>query len=309
MIKHALVICSFGRPKDVVTLLKQVENLPSAEHIKKYIVENSGKENNLKIIEDFVLSSTHHESYQILQTNPGLPTARNAALRACDEEFIHFLDDDVELKSDYFQDVEAVFNSYPEAIGMAPRITFPSGHNNRLFRTKMQKLLHLEGKVSSTGRAYWISKTSGLQQVEWLPGCAMSFRRGSLGDLKFSDILEKGPLGGYALGEDLDFTFRLSRKGTLLGVNELEVMHKLHPNQRTDWALLDEGLGRFLAYFEREFPEESKPIVTKLSLLLDTFYLCVRGVSKSNLTRNKIRNPFIRISAYHQELRYPKLIP
>lgn len=305
--KHGLVICSHSRPKDVVQLLKQIEGLPSAKNLRVYIVENSGKAENLSIIKSYRVDPRSNLRVDILQTMPGLVTARNAALAVCGTEYIHFLDDDVELMSDYFSDVEAIFQAFPDVLGIGPQVKILNENRRSLLKLTIQKVLKLEGKVTATGKAYWITNGNGMLSVEWLPGCAMSFRRESLGQMQFSTSLQKGPLGGYALGEDLDFSFRVSKLGTLLGVREIVVIHKLLPNQRNEWSLLDEGLGRFLAYFERNFPEDSKPIFTKIFLLLDTAYLSMLSILEFIFRGKKLRNPLVRFGAYLNELKSPKL--
>jgi GT2 family glycosyltransferase len=305
--RHALVICSYSRPMAVIQLLKQIDRMPSAANIKVYIIENSGNIDNISIVEDYFKEKNSFNDFEILQTKPGLATARNAALSVSNEELIHFLDDDVELTSDYFHEMGEIFQTNPLVLGTAPLVNIPVENFAKKAKSKITKIRGLEGKVTVTGRAYWISKGVGLAPVDWLPGCAMSFRRAELRDLHFSTSLEKGPLGGYALGEDLDFTFRVSKLGPLVGVKGVKIIHKLLPNQRNEWALLDEGLGRFLAYFEREFPTDTKPLITQLSLFLDTLYLGMRSLFDVIKGRKNKRNPFIRWISYQKELKHPIL--
>ncbi len=47
--------------------------------------------------------------------------------------------------------------------------------------------------------------------VEYMPGSCMSARRALAAEVRFDENLER--LGGYGLGEDDDFSYRLSRRG------------------------------------------------------------------------------------------------
>src|SRR5262249_61803060 len=57
--------------------------------------------------------------------------------------------------------------------------------------------------------------------VEFLSGCNMSFRREVLAELEFAERL-----GGYALGEDLDFSYRASRRWTLVVTPAARLEHR-----------------------------------------------------------------------------------
>src|SRR5205085_1967965 len=57
--------------------------------------------------------------------------------------------------------------------------------------------------------------------IEMMPGCLMSMRREIASSIWFDEKLT-----GYALAEDEDFSYRLSRRGRIRYVPEAVVLHK-----------------------------------------------------------------------------------
>jgi GT2 family glycosyltransferase len=143
----------------------------------------------------------------------GLTTQRNFGIRElpASVEFVTFLDDDMEVHGDYCTEVENVFRAYPEVAGF-------SGHciaNGDISRATARTLL--DQQPSHQGMPIF-----GFYPKRWpgFYGCAMNIRRHWL---KVEQFDERLPL--YALGEDCEMGFRLSRHGSVGGSGSCLVAH------------------------------------------------------------------------------------
>jgi GT2 family glycosyltransferase len=126
-------------------------------------------------------------------------------------EFVVFLDDDMEVHENYCAEVENVFRSAPEIAGF-------SGHimaNGDITRTAARQLL------DSYQIPSWMP-IFGFYPKRWpgFYGCAMNIRRHLLDKELFDERL---PL--YAIGEDSEMGFRLSRHGSVGGSSRCPVVH------------------------------------------------------------------------------------
>ena len=149
----------------------------------------------------------------LLAPAKGLPIQRNHGIRqlSASIEFVAFLDDDMELHDDYCAEVENVFRSAPEVAGFSGCIMANGGVN------RMDARALLDG--------YQIHKEMpvfGFYPKRWpgFYGCTMNIRRRWLESEQFDERL---PL--YALGEDCELGFRLSRHGSVGGSARCPVVH------------------------------------------------------------------------------------
>jgi len=155
------------------------------------------------------------------QRKGGSATARNIGAKTCTGDIGMFLDDDVVLDPLY---VEEIMTTYAEdregKIGGAAGLEIKS----QRARTSLEKFLHLlrvlffwdspkDGKITPIGMLSGLPITSSY--VEALYGHNMSFRKHILAEFEFDKELEIYPL---AMGEDIDFSYRVGKK-YLLKVN------------------------------------------------------------------------------------------
>jgi GT2 family glycosyltransferase len=306
---HSIVICTKDRADTLIEFMTQLSKIDGLERSKIVIVENSPTLEPFKEIERYLLGKKSLENVILLRSAPGLPRARNLALSMIDTEFVHFLDDDVVLPLDFIPAIEDVAKSFPRVIGFAPFIREFKSNSMEIepkkFQRNQSKFFQKEGTLNKSGRAIWIQKPGRIIDVNWLPGCCMTYRASALEGMKFDEDLEKGPLGGYALGEDLVFSHELSKKGKLAGVGVISVIHKLAPNDRTNWIKMDEGIGRLRAYLFIHFPTQVKLPQVLACLLLEGLNDFVRvRVLKSKLTNSEHRY-FARLFAFLSEYREP----
>lgn len=143
----------------------------------------------------------------------GLPLQRNHGIRQLppDIEFVSFLDDDMEVHDDYCSEVENVFRSAPEVAGFSGSI-MANGNIDRAAARQLLDAYQIPGGMAMFG--FFAKNWPGFY------GCAMNIRRRWLNIEQFDERL---PL--YAIGEDCELGFRLSRHGSVGGSGRCPVVH------------------------------------------------------------------------------------
>ena len=181
--------------------------------------------------------------YRRKNGSPGLTASRNLGCALARGEFLLYLDDDTELAPDYILRQLEVFRNDPDGrvAGASGRDTL---HLNSTWRTRMRAWIYLPllldgpwlGRVLPSGysttfiSAKWPAGTR--VDCDILPGNNMMFRRDRIKDMSWTTEYE-----GYGLGEDQDFTYRLSRSSRLVVNSEALLVHKASLVARTDQRL------------------------------------------------------------------------
>jgi GT2 family glycosyltransferase len=162
----------------------------------------------------------------------GLARQRNEAIAICRElgvSVVHFIDDDTEVLSGYFDAIELRFAKDPEIGGLGGIITNQPIIDCLSIRSFFLLRSRRRGAVLRSGRNMLgqYPGTRATDSVDWLNGCSMSYRLEVFGDLMFDNRLE-----GSSLGEDYDFGFRLSRRRKLAVEPGARCVHHLTPTLR-----------------------------------------------------------------------------
>jgi GT2 family glycosyltransferase len=189
-----------------------------------------------------------------------LTKQRNFGISKVDSssEIVCFLDDDIVLEKDYFEQLVQSYQIYPEALGVGGYISNETqwsfvGDNYTIpiiefyfdgwkrkdgSRFILRKKLGLDSdcppgysSIYSHGRSVGFLPPSGkIYETEMLMGGVSSFRKKVFNTIQFSTYFE-----GYGLYEDADFTLRVAKKGKLY-INTSAKLNHYHeasgrPNQ------------------------------------------------------------------------------
>jgi glycosyltransferase involved in cell wall biosynthesis len=172
---------------------------------------------------------------RILVTPPGLPRQRNRGAEITTGSVVVFLDDDVVLEPGYLDAVARVYEDDPgRTIGgvggaQVPDPTPREGVWRKAFCRLFLQESFGDGRVKRSGRPSYCLSPTERRAVEFLSGCNMSFRREVMTELAFDERLD-----GYALGEDLDFSYRVSRRWALVLTPEARLDHRHVAGGRPD---------------------------------------------------------------------------
>lgn len=249
--KDVLVICTRNRPADMKRCLEsvlQLRRMPSA-----LLVVDSSDSGETKAVSSEYRSLRGLPFLEYIHTAPGLTLQRNVALERVQGDFdvVHFVDDDVEVESGYVEELMKAFELDSSLVGAGGLIKGGNRKRATLFaRLGGRDSIH-PGRVLPTGFNIGAHETPFDVDVDWLPGCSMSFRLGKIEGLEFDERRV-----GYAIGEDADFGLRASARGKLRHVHTARLYHHQSPVNRHKrpllvrmavahrWSLAEDKLGR-----------------------------------------------------------------
>lgn len=187
---------------------------------------------------------------------PGLTASRNAGIKVAKGDIIFFFDDDIVLSPQY---IERILKVYTDDKGGA--VGGVSGRDMNIspleLKNRLRRMLDIvflisgfsEGKVLPSGFCtdYGVTGNETLErrEVDFLPGCSFSFRKQVFSHFLFDT---KWFLN-YGMGEDKDFSYRVSRKYKLVYEPSAELMHNHCPLMRPNY----EKTGKMYVLFMHTF--------------------------------------------------------
>ncbi len=216
--KHAasaFVIATRNRPDD---LLRTVESLVAQTVLpaELCIVDSSDATPARVQIEELcrragIQLDYHHPAPR------GLTIQRNVGIDRTSGDPVFFIDDDVWLAPDCHEQVLVEYERWgPELGGVRATPVRPAkpGFTTRIYR----KIFGIggwwpeaSGKVRAGFYAEGISEAAGVRKIEYFNGWFMSYRREVFERERFDEALS-----GYAYKEDIDFSYRVSRRYVLI---------------------------------------------------------------------------------------------
>ncbi|SNR75806.1 Glycosyltransferase, GT2 family [Lutibacter agarilyticus] len=250
--KFSLIICTYQRPKALITLLDSVEKQTLYPN-EIIIVDGS-----LDTATEMALENKTYQNlsyYLVSEERRGLTKQRNFGIsKVADEcEISCFLDDDTILANNYFEQLINTYSNYSEALAVGGFINNEVNweQSNRALtkseygfdgyirkegsRFILRKKLGLIDEtlpgfmpVFSNGRSVSFLPPSGnIYEVEQLMGGVASYRKEVFQKLQFSTYFE-----GYGLYEDADFSLRVAKTGKLYINTAAQLEHHHEPSGR-----------------------------------------------------------------------------
>ena len=228
----------------------------------------------VKAFDDRVSPVVHYR-----RSVPSLTRQRNVGIDDSSGDVIVFLDDDVTIGTDMFARLEEVYRD-ASIIGATGRVIEPQPKRLGAPASRSRRLLlggGGEGTFTRYGYPRYLRDVEHSRDVEFMQGCFMSARRGAAVEVRFDEHL-----GGYALAEDEDFSYRLSRLGRIRYVPDIVVEHRKLGFGSQDSRPFDRRVIVNRAYlFRKNFPQ------TPLARL--QFFLFVLGLIGHRLVNREWR--------------------
>ena len=163
-----------------------------------------------------------HPGMEHVPAPPGLTVQRNVGLDRARGDVVVFLDDDVTVAPDL---LAALLPAYDDAavVGATGTIVEESGRRIGGKQSGLRRVLlgRSEGRMTSFGYPRRLLDSSRAADVEFMQGAFMSARAPVAREVRFDERLS-----GYALAEDEDFSYRLSRRGRIRHVPDAVVHHR-----------------------------------------------------------------------------------
>ena len=156
------------------------------------------------------------------KTAPGLPRQRNKALELARGDVVVFFDDDVKVEPGAFSVLARDYED-PSVLGVTGKVI--EKEHRKVFgkHSPLRKLLPGsgdEGSFTNYGYPRRLVDRDSKRDIHFMHGSCMTVRKEIAKEVRFDEHL-----AGYALGEDEDFSYRLSRRGRIVYDPDLVVHH------------------------------------------------------------------------------------
>lgn len=217
------IICTKDRLEDIHLIF---DSLITATSIPdQLIIVDSSSDNKVdELMKEKYSHLISSLDYLYIKDSPGLTHQRNTGIKSAKGEIIHFLEDDIVIENNYFEEIVYAFNKYPEVMGITGVIKNFTDINilhqvyNRLF------LLPTSWRYENTKI---MSSHFGVTNNEIIIDSYVNRLRGvsSYRSQVFINHLFDENLTGYCAMEDLDFSFRLSKEYKLLQTPSVVFRH------------------------------------------------------------------------------------
>lgn len=247
--KFSLIICTYMRPGPLVKLLESVTS-QSRYPDEIIIVDGSTNDATEQALQQHVFD--HLVYFRVEDKDRGLTRQRNYGIERVGNQMdvVCFLDDDIVLIPNYFEQLLDTYMQHPDALGVggyiisegvwqqadleaqaaADEFVYDGWKRKDGSRFVLRKKLGLDADRPPAhlpdfahGRSVsFLPPTGKVYRVEQFMGGVASYRKKVLEEQKFSEYFE-----GYGLYEDADYTLRLSRKGPLY-VNTAAQLYHYH---------------------------------------------------------------------------------
>ena len=245
--QFSLIICTYQRPKALLTLLESVQQ-QSQYPDQILVIDGAGDERLPNLLQERTFSNL--EYFQVEEKDRGLTRQRNFGVSQVKNgtEVIIFLDDDTVLEPDYFEEIIKTYQRFPDAVGVAGYITNETEWKKVPddYRPAKGEFMY-DGWVRTEGSRFSLRRKFGLApdappgfmpdfshgystgflppsgkkyQVEMLMGGIASYKKTIFHEISFSSYFE-----GYGLYEDADFSVRASQYGKLFVNTAAKIEH------------------------------------------------------------------------------------
>ncbi len=220
------VIATRGRPAPLrEALASSIADLPPDGEI--VVVDGDPERSALEVVEQAREQASGGDrgvpEIRYLEGPPGLPRQRNLGIDEARGELVVFTDDDCLLHAGLFAALARAYED-PAVVGATGHVV--ESNNGRIGSDDESRLRWLvlgggrQGTMTSFGFRRPIVDVHEPRDVQYMPGALMSARREIAAEVRFDEALS-----GYALGEDDDFSYRLSRRGRIRYLPDAVVDH------------------------------------------------------------------------------------
>jgi len=237
MFKASVIIPTYNRPLELKNCIKSILE----QTVKPYelIVVDDGNLSELPVKKECQEKGIHY--IYLKKDKPGLTESRNKGIGLASGDIIFFFDDDVVLFPDYISEILSIYQNDKDGIvgGVGGEVV---NRKPLKIRTCLRRLFDIfflvtgfnEGKVLPSGFCVNYGDTEftikKIKKVDFLSGGVCSFRKEVFKEFLFNS--EK--YLGYGLGEDIEFSYRVSKKYTLIFNPKARLLHLDSPKMSID---------------------------------------------------------------------------
>ena len=242
LMESACIVCTKDRPDEIRVLLMMLSKMA---HLPRVVVIVDSSETDLTELEVCRVSSTFPTELKFIRSLPGAPHQKNIGLEYLASKFnpdelisVSLIDDDVELPSEYFENVQKLISLHPSAACIGGFDVLNPVPRGGLFRhlAGLAGGPEKQGRILKSGIALPPMPHEDLQPTVWVPGFTQNFPWHLARHQRFD-----GRVRIY--GDEVEFQLRLSQFGQIFVAKVLGVKHlssvKEKDNYRDQQAYMD----------------------------------------------------------------------
>lgn len=233
----------------MLTSLAQQTCLPH-----QVIIVDGGDETVERVVEEF-------PSLNILylrEVPPSLAKQRNVGMAALEPwiTLAGYIDDDIVLEPAAIEAMLAFWESTgPDVGGTRFNVTNEPRPRLRAIRSLFLLESNTTGKMTSSGFQSSIGAVKHSTPVQWLSGGATIWRRQVIDEFKYDEWYQ-----GTGYLEDVDYSYRVSKKYKLIATAEARLQHYSHPLRKERNFLLGKWQAINRMYFIKKHDSFSIPL-------------------------------------------------
>ncbi len=215
----------------------------------------------------------------------GLTASRNKALTLISKDIVIFLDDDLVLDEHFVEKITEPFctEGFAPIGGVVGNMSNYSPEKDDIIPSLIRSVFLMpmkgDGRFRLSGAPTFVYGQDRIKEVEFIAGGITAYRRAVFSEYKFDENL-KGP----SLGEDDDFSFRISRKYRNYYTPFALALHKQSSANRTTGiqrVLKRCGTYLYLAVKNRSFIYWPFTLLMVFGIFLESFYFLLKKVFKA----------------------------
>lgn len=270
-----IVICTKNRSED---LKKAIDSILAQTVLPDEVIITDASDDNRtqKLIEDYSYRHARPVFKYIKSPISSSTYQRNLGIKAAKHDITFFFDDDVVLERNYLAETIHAYNENPDIAGVSGFIiNFPVYH----FFLNIFRIIFLlpyyskkgPNILQASGFPRVSTENNGIRPTQFMEGGSCSYRRKILDQFKFDESLSR-----YALFEDIDLSYRVSRKKQLLRVAASRLNHFSSPINRINSQKYREKLiFNHFYLFKKNFPKSLKHILAHIWSHLGLIIECI----------------------------------
>jgi GT2 family glycosyltransferase len=226
MVSDVLLLCTRNRPREVRTCLDSVR-VQTRVPDRVLVVDSSDDDETALLVADFAAAWPMGSVIEHHPAERGLTLQRTLGIDVTNEEIVHFVDDDTVLEAGYFEGIVDAFvaDTVGSVGGVGGFVTDQPAHRFRRVDAWLGLDAAAEGVVLRSGRNVRVyTEPREPLVVDWLSGCAMSFRRAV-----FATERPNLGLARSGNGEDVDLSYRVRQHWGLIVTPRARMEHHESP--------------------------------------------------------------------------------
>jgi GT2 family glycosyltransferase len=223
------LICTLNRPDDLRATLRTL--LQQSVLPDEVVIVDASDESSETFLRDLIEPAGLRLQY--LRTTPGRTRQLNLGVRAARGDPVFIVDDDVRLDREFHAAMLRTFEAGGADVGGVQGTIIDDTFRSlpaRAFRALFLLSRHTrndDGRLLPSGYYTTPVNPTEAREVKALRLCGLGFRRRVFDEFAFDEKLE-----GYALKEDIDFSYRVSQRYRLLVSPEARFRHLKAPTSR-----------------------------------------------------------------------------